>query len=72
MGLAPVGEPELAEPLAEYMLNDYTAEDWQDSQLVETLARVAALLEVDGSEVPDAIMRALRKAAEAGQPIGVA
>ncbi len=43
---------ELAEPLAEYMLGDYTAEDWQDSPLVETLARVAALLEVDGREGP--------------------
>ncbi len=62
---------ELAEPLAEYMLNDYTGEDWQDSGLVEALARVAALLEVDGRKVPGSIMAALRKASEAGRPIGV-
>ncbi len=63
---------ELAEPLAEYMLADYLeAKDWQDSQLVEALARVAALLEVDGREVPGNIMTALRKASEAGRPIGV-
>ena len=62
---------ELAEPLAEYMLADYTAEDWQDSPLVETLARVAALLEVNEREVPNSILAALRKASEAGRPIGV-
>ena len=63
---------QLAEPLAEYMIGDYTAEDWQDSSLIEPLARVAALLEVDGREVPDAIMKALRMASEAGRPVGVA
>ena len=62
---------ELAEPLAKYMLNDYTAEDWQDSSLVEALARVAALLEVDGREVPGSTMAALKRASEAGRPIGV-
>ncbi len=31
----------LAQPLAEYLLRDYTAEDWQDSPLVEVLAHVA-------------------------------
>ncbi len=29
---------ELAEPLAEYMLDDYEREDWQDSPLIESLA----------------------------------
>ena len=62
---------ELAEPLAEDMLGDYTAVDRQDSPLVEALARVAALLEVDGRKVPGSIMAALRKASEAGRPIGV-
>ena len=62
---------ELAEPLAVYMLNDYTAEDWQDSLLVEALARVVALLEVNEREVPGSIMAALRRASEAGRPIGV-
>ncbi len=63
---------ELAEPLAVYMLNDYTTEEWQDSGLVEALARVAALLEVDGREVPGSILAALRKASEAGRPVGLA
>jgi hypothetical protein len=33
---------ELAEPLAEHIVNDYGREDWQDSPLVQTLARVPA------------------------------
>ena len=41
---------DLAEPLAEYMLLDYEREDWQDSPLIESLARVAALLEAEGRE----------------------
>jgi len=41
---------ELAEALAEYILNDYKREDWQDSP--EALARVAALLEA-GRRCPD-------------------
>jgi hypothetical protein len=63
---------ELAEPLAEYLLSEYANEDWRDSPLIETLARVAALLEVGGREVPPSVLDALRKAAEAGRPIGVA
>jgi hypothetical protein len=39
---------ELAEPLAEYLLDDYEREDWQDSPHIEALARVAALLEAQG------------------------
>ena len=62
---------ELAEPLAEYILADYDAEDWQNSPVVEALAGVAALLEVSGREVPAPIMAVLRRAAEAGRPIGV-
>ncbi len=63
---------ELAGPLAEYILNDYEREDWQDSPLIETLARVAAVLEVQGREIPVAVLEALRNASEAGQPVGVA
>ena len=40
---------ELAEPLAEYLLNDYEREDWEDSPHIEALARVAALLEAQGA-----------------------
>jgi hypothetical protein len=63
---------DLAEPLAEYLLDDYSAEDWQDSPVVESLARVAALLEAENREVPPTIMVALRRAAEAGRPLEVA
>ena len=47
-------------------------EDWQDSPIVETLARVAALFEADGRKVPTLVLDVLRHAAEAGRPIGVA
>ena len=63
---------ELAEPLAVYILNDYGREDWQDSPHVEALARVAALLEVQGREIPVAILDVLRTASEAGRPVAVA
>ena len=63
---------ELAEALAEYILNDYEREDWQDSPHVEALARVAALLEAQGREIPIPILDALRRASEAWRPVGVA
>ena len=63
---------DLAEPLAEFMVANYDADDWQSSPLVESLAGVAALLERDEREVPACILEALKKAAEAGQPVGVA
>jgi hypothetical protein len=62
----------LAEPLAEYMLEDYGREDWQDSPHVEALARVAALLEAQRREIPAPILDVLRRASEAGRPVGVA
>ena len=63
---------ELAEPLAEYMLEDYQREDWQDSPVVEAMARVSAMLEAQGREIPSPLLAVLRKASEAGHPIGVA
>lgn len=62
----------LAEPLAEYILDDYSQEDWQDSPVVEALARVAALLETQGRDIPPSILAVLRKSSEAGKPVGVA
>ena len=62
----------LAEPLAEYILADYEGEDWRDSPVVEALARVAAILEAQGGEIPVAILDVLRKASDAGRPLGVA
>ena len=63
---------ELAEPLARYMLGNSADEEWRDSPRVEALARVAALIEAAGREVPLPILDVLRKAAEAGRPIGPA
>ena len=63
---------QLAEPLAEFMIADYEREDWQDSPLIETLARVAAFLEAQGCEIPVPILDVLRTASEAGRPVGVA
>jgi hypothetical protein len=62
----------LAEPLARYMLDGYADEEWRDSPHIEALARAAALLEADDREVPAPILDALRRAAEAGRPIGLA
>jgi hypothetical protein len=63
---------ELAVPLARHMLAHFAEEEWRDSAEVEALGRVAALLEARGREVPPAILEALRKAAEAGRPVGLA
>ena len=63
---------ELAEPLARYMLGSYADEEWPDNPQVEALGRVAALLEAHGREVPVPILEVLKKAAEAGRPIGLA
>ena len=63
---------QLAEPLAEYMVDDYGREDGQDSPNVDALARVAALLEAQGREIPVPILDVLRRASEAGRPVGVA
>ncbi|HEX2135337.1 MAG TPA: hypothetical protein VHG30_05435 [Microvirga sp.] len=63
---------ELAEPLARYMLASYADEEWRDSPQVEALGRVAALFEAHGREIPTPILEALKKAAEAGRPVGLA
>ena len=63
---------ELAEALCMHMVVDYAAKDYQDSSLVERIAQVAALLQANGRPVPLAITDVLRRAADAGRPIGVA
>ena len=42
---------EIAEPLAEFMVSSYEAEDWQDSPLVQALARVADKARAEGGEL---------------------
>jgi hypothetical protein len=63
---------ELAEPLSEYLLEDYAQDDWQNRPLIETLARVGPFWKLSGSTIPPPLLAVLRKASEAGQPIGVA
>jgi hypothetical protein len=54
------------------MIADYEREDWQDSPLIEALARIAAFLEAQGCEIPVTILDVLRTASEAGRPVAVA
>lgn len=61
---------ELAQRLAAYLL-ECDQEHWQDTRVVEMLARAATLLESDGRQVPTLILDVLRKVADAGRPIGV-
>jgi hypothetical protein len=63
---------ELTEALCEHMVEGYTAEDYQGSPLIECIARVAAMLQARGRPVPLPISDVLRRAADAGQPVGVA
>ena len=63
---------ELAEPLAECLVEGYVWQNWQDSPVVETMARVAAMLEKDGREVPPCLLEVLKKASEAGHSVGLA
>ena len=63
---------ELTEALCEHMVLDYTAEDYMGSTLIERIAQVAAILQAKGRPVPLPIADVLRRAAEAGRPVGVA
>ena len=58
---------ELAEALAEHMLSDYEDEDWRVRPTIETLARVAAMLEANGRDIPPPLLEVLRRAAETGR-----
>jgi len=40
--------------------------------IIDRIAHIAAMMEAHGHEVPPAIQEVLRKAAEAGHPIGLA
>ncbi|HKG76395.1 MAG TPA: hypothetical protein VKA90_02660 [Beijerinckiaceae bacterium] len=63
---------ELTEALCEHIVLDYTAEDYMGSALIERIAQVAAILQAKGRPVPLPIADVLRRAAEAGRPVGVA
>ena len=63
---------ELAEELAGYLVVHYERESFQDSPTIERMAQVAAMMEASGREVPPVIRDVLRKAVEAGRPVGIA
>jgi hypothetical protein len=63
---------ELTEALCEHMVEGYTAEDYRGSDLIERIAQVAAMLQARGRPVPLPISDVLRRAADAGRPVGVA
>ena len=63
---------ELTEALCLHMAVDYTAEDYRGSPVVERVAQVAAMLQANGRPVPLPVADVLRRAAEAGRPMGVA
>jgi hypothetical protein len=63
---------ELKEALCLHMVVDYAAEDYRGSSVVERVAQVAAMLQANGRPIPLPIADVLRRAAEAGRPVGVA
>src|SRR3954469_3754016 len=63
---------ELATALSGALVINYEQIDFRDSPIVDRIAQVAAMMEAHDWEVPPVIRNVLRKAAEAGRPIGVA
>ena len=63
---------ELATALSGAVVVQYEPEDFRDSPIIDRIAQVAAMMEVHDWEVPSVIRDVLRKAAEAGRPIGLA
>ena len=62
---------ELAEELAGFVVVTYEREDFQDSPTIDQFARIVAMMSADGRKVPPIILEALKRAAEAGRPVGV-
>ena len=63
---------ELATALSGALVVNYEEYDFRDSPIIDRIAQVAAMMEAHDWEVPSVIRDVLRKAAEAGQPIGLA
>ena len=61
---------ELATALSGVLVVNYEQVDFRDSPIIDRIALVAAMMEAHDWEVPPVIQAALRKAAEAGRPIG--
>jgi hypothetical protein len=63
---------ELATALSGALVVNYEEYDFRDSPIIDRIAQVAAMMEAHHWEVPPIIREVLRKAAEAGRPIGTA
>jgi hypothetical protein len=63
---------ELATALSGALVVNYEEYDFRDSPIIDRIAQVAAMMEAHYWEVPPIIREVLRKAAEAGRPIGTA
>ena len=63
---------ELATALSGALVVLYEPNDLRDSPIIDRIAQVAAMMEAHDWEVPPVIRDVLRKAAEAGRPIGTA
>ena len=55
-----------------YEPEGFRTEGFRSGPIIDRLAHVAAMMEAHGHEVPQTIRDVLRKAAEAGRPIGLA
>jgi hypothetical protein len=63
---------ELATALSGALVVNCEEYDFRDSPIIDRIAQVAAMMEAHHWEVPPIIREVLRKAAEAGRPIGTA
>jgi hypothetical protein len=63
---------ELATALSGALLVLREPEDFRSGPIIDRIAQVAAMMEAHGHEVPPTIRDVLRKAVEAGRPIGIA
>ena len=60
----------LATALSGALVVNYEPEDFRDSPIIDRIAQVTAMMEDHDWEVPPVIRDVLRKAVEAGRPIG--
>jgi hypothetical protein len=61
---------ELATALSGALVVLYESNDLRDSPIIDRIAQVAAMMEAHHWEVPPVVRDVLRKAVEAGRPIG--
>jgi hypothetical protein len=62
---------ELTTALSGVLVVNHEQVDFRDSPIIDRIAQVAAMMEAHEWEVPPIIHEVLRKAAEAGRPVGL-